>query len=284
MENAVDRYRTLISTQQLAECLFNDDLIVLDCRYDLRSPEAGEEAWAASHIPNARYVHLDADMAAPISETSGRHPLPEPAAFQQLLERLGITPDFQVAAYDGACGAFAGRMWWMMRWIGHEHVAVLDGGLTQWLEEDRPMNSDIPEITPSTYPISPRDELWISTEEVAQNLDAIQLIDARDPVRFSGESEPLDAVGGHIPGACNLPFRDNLDDDGCFLNPAELRARFADLLADSKPICHSCGSGVTACHNLLAMSHAGLEPGRLYVGSWSEWIRDPQRPVITPDS
>ena len=276
-------YRTLIETEQLAELLGTPGLVVLDCRFDLRHPEAGREAWRQGHVPGAHYAHLDDDMASPADESSGRHPLPAIDAFAARLGAWGVRADSQVVVYDDAGGAIAGRMWWLLRWAGHPAAALLNGGWSRWTRENRPVSGDAPPESEASYAASARDDLWLTTEAVADALgrDRVQLIDARAPERFSGRQEPLDAVGGHIPGSRNMPFQENLDENGCFKPPEVLRRRFETLAGDARPVCHSCGSGVTACHNLLAMAHAGLEPGRLYVGSWSEWIRDPERPVAT---
>lgn len=276
-------YSTLIETEQLAELLGMPGLVVLDCRFNLKHPEAGREAWQESHIPGARYAHLDDDMASPPDENSGRHPLPAIEAFAARLGALGIQADSQVVVYDDAGGAIAGRMWWLLRWAGHPAAALLNGGWPKWTREGRPVSGDTPPASETRYAASAQDDLWLTTEAVVEALSQaqVQLIDARAPQRFSGQQEPLDAVGGHIPGSQNMPFQENLDENGCFKSPEALRQRFAALAGDARPVCHSCGSGVTACHNLLAMAYAGLEPGRLYVGSWSEWIRDPERPIAT---
>lgn len=279
-------HTTLIETGQLADLLAQHAAIVLDCRFDVSRPDAGEAAWRQGHIPGACYVHLDADMAAAPDKSSGRHPLPDPEFFRTRLEAFGIAPETQVVVYDDAGGAIAGRMWWLLRWVGHAAVAVLDGGLPKWVREARPLSQDRPAAARASYPVRPNDALWVSTAEVEAGLErkTLQVVDARDPDRFAGRVEPLDAKAGHIPGSQNLPFRGNLNADGTFRSRADLRARFAALSGTAAPVCHSCGSGVTACHNLLAMAHAGLEPGRLYVGSWSAWIRDPQRPIAAGDS
>ncbi len=274
---------TLIETDELEKLLMQGSVVILDCRFDVSRPEVGATAWRSGHIPNAHYVDLDVDMAAPASDTSGRHPLPEPEIFQARLESYGITPTSQVVVYDDAGGAIAGRMWWLLRWIGHEAVSVLNGGWPKWIQENRPVSTEVPTSAASHYPITPDRSLWLSTEQVEAQLEQqnIQLLDARDPARFAGDVEPLDTKAGHIPGAQNMPFRANLNDDGTFLSTEALRERFQAIADHPQPVCHSCGSGVTACHNLLAMAYAGLEPGQLYVGSWSEWIRNPRRPIET---
>lgn len=276
-------YSTLIETEQLADLLGAPELVTLDCRFNLKQPEAGREAWQESHIPGAHYAHLDDDMASHANENSGRHPLPAINALATRLGTFGIEADSQVVVYDDAGGAIAGRMWWLLRWAGHSAVALLNGGWPKWTREGRPVSTDTPPESEAFFAASPQDDLWLTTEAVVDALsqNQVQLIDARAPERFSGQQEPLDAVGGHIPGSQNIPFQENLDENGCFKSPEVLRERFAALTEDARPVCHSCGSGVTACHNLLAMAYAGLEPGRLYVGSWSEWIRNPERPIAT---
>lgn len=274
-------HTTLIETAQLAELLPRAGAAVLDCRFDVARPDAGRAAWRQGHIPGARHVDLDRDMASVPDDRSGRHPLPAIDAFKNLLGRLGVAPRGQVVVYDDAGGAIAARMWWLLRWAGHEAVALLDGGFPKWRSEGRPVTDEAVPDAESRYPVSVREDGWMSTEEVAGALaeGRLQLLDARAPERYRGEVEPLDGRAGHIPGSINMPFRDNLGEDGTFRSRDELRRRFAPLAEDARPVCHSCGSGVTACHNLLAMAHAGFDPGRLYVGSWSEWIRDPARPV-----
>ena len=276
-------YSTLIETAQLADLLGTPELVVLDCRFNLKRPEAGREAWRESHIPGAHYAHLDDDMASAPDEDSGRHPLPAIDTLAAQLGAWGIQADSQVVVYDDAGGAIAGRMWWLLRWSGHSSAALLNGGWPKWTREGRPVSDDMPPESEVLYAASPQEDLWLTTAAVVDALDQdqVQLIDARAPERFSGQHEPLDAVGGHIPGSQNLPFQENLDENGCFKPPEALRQRFESLADDPRSVCHSCGSGVTACHNFLAMAHAGLEPGRLYVGSWSEWIRDPSRPIAT---
>ena len=274
-------YTTLIETAQLAELLSRAGTTVLDCRFDVARPDAGRAAWRQGHIPGARHVDLDRDMASVPDDRSGRHPLPAIDAFKRLLGTLGVAPRGQVVVYDDAGGAIAARMWWLLRWAGHEAVALLDGGFPKWRSEGRPVTDEAVLDAALRYPVSVREDGWMSTEEVAAALaeGRLQLLDARAPERYRGEVEPLDGRAGHIPGSINMPFRDNLGEDGTFRSRDELRRRFAPLAEDARPVCHSCGSGVTACHNLLAMAHAGFDPGRLYVGSWSEWIRDPARPV-----
>ncbi len=256
---------------------------VADCRFELGKPEAGLAAWRAGHIPGAVHVDLERDLSAPVTATTGRHPLPSPAAFAATLGRLGVGNDTRVACYDAGSGAFAARLWWMLRWLGHDAVAVLDGGFAAWTAEGRPVATDAaaPRRAASFVP-RPRPGMVVDAAEVAAALrQGDTLVDVRGAERFRGEAEPLDAVAGHVPGAVNLPYLGNLDAAGRFRAPAELaelwRAR-TGAAAGRAPIC-MCGSGVTACQGLLALEAAGIPGGRLYAGSWSEWIRDASRPV-----
>lgn len=270
----------LIAAQELVS---HPGAVVLDCRFDLMNPSAGHEAWVAGHIPGAFYADLDKDLAAPRGSHTGRHPLPDRAAFAALLGSWGITPSTMVVAYDDVGGAIAARLWWLLGWVGHTHRAILDGGLQAWQAAGLPVSTDRPETgAASVYPASASTHRTIDADAVAIALDAEQLclIDARDPVRFAGGSEPIDAVAGHIPGAVNRCFKENLTADGRFKSPETLRDEFTQLLAGLPPVVASmCGSGVTACHNLFAMELAGLPPAALFVGSWSGWISDPARPV-----
>jgi thiosulfate/3-mercaptopyruvate sulfurtransferase len=272
----------LVGTAALAERLDDPQWIVFDCRHDLADTAAGERAYAAAHIPGARFVHLDRDLSGPLTGANGRHPLPDPARFAARLAALGMTPEKQAVAYDAQGGAYAARLWWMLRWLGHERAAVLDGGWNAWTAEGRPVTVEAPVIVAGTFPAAPR-AIAVDAAFVASHLDAPQMmiVDARSPDRFRGENETLDPVGGHIPGAANRFFRDNLGADGRFKPAPQLRQEFETLLAGrpASSVVHQCGSGVTACHNLLAMEAAGLGGSRLYPGSWSEWCADPRRPV-----
>jgi thiosulfate/3-mercaptopyruvate sulfurtransferase len=260
--------------------------VLFDCRFSLADPEAGRRAYAAGHLPGAIYAHLDAHLSGPITATSGRHPLPDPARLAGWLGDCGVAADTAVVVYDDLGGAFALRLWWLLRWLGHRRAALLDGGIQAWQAAGGAVTTDVPTPAPAHFAGVPDDALWISTDALAASLtaaagDQTRVIDARAPERFRGEVEPIDPVAGHIPGAINLPFGGNLDSAGRFLPPAALRTRFTDALGDIAPgrVAHSCGSGVNACHNLFAMELAGLAGSRLYAGSWSEWIRDPARPI-----
>jgi thiosulfate/3-mercaptopyruvate sulfurtransferase len=275
---------TIVSASELARHLDHPGWIVFDCRHDLAAPEAGEQAYRASHIPGARFAHLDHDLSGPRTGENGRHPLPAIEEFSGWLSRMGVDESKQVVAYDDSAGMYAARLWWMLGWLGHERVAVLDGGYKAWLQGGYPLSSKLPEPRPATFLAQPR-SAWVNADYVFSNLESedMVLIDARSPERFRGIGETLDPVGGHIPGAHNRFFKNNLDASGCFKTPAELKREFLTQAAGaaSTSIVHQCGSGVTACHNLLAMEIAGLSGSRLYPGSWSEWCADPQRPVAT---
>jgi len=279
----------LIKADDLAEQLDKPDLVVVDCRFDLLQPDAGRQAWAKGHIPGAFYADLDKHLAAPKTAESGRHPLPDPEQFAVVLARWGITPATLVVAYDSAGGAVAARLWWLLRWVGHEQVALLDGGYPAWLEARLPVNNGSPQPSQGRYPVQPGAMPVISADEVQAGLadNTLTLIDARDKARFAGVAEPIDTLAGHIPGAINRPFQSNLDATGRFRAEADLYDSFGTLrIAAGQRVASMCGSGVTACHNLFAMEVADAHPGdqqppALYVGSWSEWIRQAGRPIAT---
>lgn len=278
-------WQALVGPAELAAALGRPDLVVVDCRFDLKHPLAGRQAYAQEHVPGAVYADIETDLSAVPGPTDGRHPLPEPAALAARLGGWGIGDDTQVVAYDDAGGAWAARLWWLLRWLGHERVAVLDGGLPAWIAEDRVLTAAVPEPEPRTFTPRPDARLAIDAAALGHELerDECLLVDVRAGARFRGEQEPIDPVAGHVPGAVNRPFADNLDPSGRFLPAPDLAASLLALCDGMAPdrLVAMCGSGVTACHLLLAMAHAGLPPGRLYPGSWSEWIRDPRRPVAT---
>lgn len=256
---------------------------IFDCRFDLRDPCVGAKAYAEGHIPGAQYLHLHHDLSGETNGSNGRHPLPDPQNFATRLGSLGLTPDIPVAIYDDAGGMFAARAWWMLRWIGHRgHVAVLDGGIQAWQTAGYPVSQQPQSFSAQAYPLIKAGPV-VRAQDVLSFLGSAStyLLDARSGDRFRGEGETLDPVGGHIPGARNRFFRDNLADDGHFKSADQLRTEFMAQLAGADPraVVHSCGSGITACHNLLAMEVAGLTGSRLYAGSWSEWSSDPSRPV-----
>jgi thiosulfate/3-mercaptopyruvate sulfurtransferase len=273
----------IITAAELAAELEQESCIVVDCRFRLLAPNAGYEAYCAGHLPTARYAHLDRDLARKPRAHEGRHPLPDPAAFARVLERWGVAADSRVVAYDDQSGAIASRLWWMLRWIGHENAAVLDGGLQSWTDLEMPLAVEKPEDRPSQYLIGRIHEDWVvSSDDLAKlDLTDIALLDARSPARFNGEKEPIDAIAGHIPGARNWPFETNVDDRGRLVGANRIREAFDEHLGDSSHanFIAMCGSGVTACHLLWALECAGITGGKLYAGSWSEWIRDPARPI-----
>lgn len=286
---------TLMTPRQLGTRLGDPDLVVIDCRFDLARPEWGGEAFAVARIPRALYAHLDRDLSGPLFPCKGRHPLPEVGELAARLGRWGIDARVQVVAYDQGAGAYAARLWWLLRWLGHARVAVLDGGMAAWQQEKLPLDttpvSEARRGRPARrFDPRPDEEMVVSTTElegiIASSAFAsgdLVLVDARAADRFAGRNETLDPVAGHIPGARNHPFTDNVDNAGRFLDRGTLRERFARTLEGAPPdaaIC-MCGSGVTACHDLLAMEVADLKGARLYAGSWSEWIRDPNRPVAS---
>jgi thiosulfate/3-mercaptopyruvate sulfurtransferase len=275
--------KTLVDTHTLALHLHDPQWVIIDCRFTLSDPEAGRRAYDTAHIQGARYADLNRDLSSPVTAATGRHPLPDVARLSAKLGEWGIDSSTQVVVYDDNFGAMAARLWWLLRWLGHDAVALLDGGLPRWQREKHPMTADKPAVTAKTFVAKPRDNFWVDAAVVTAAVkdDRQLVIDARAEERFNGEIEPLDKVAGHIPGAVNMPFEDNLHLSGLFLKPEELRSHYEGMLdgVDPKQVIVMCGSGVTACHNLLAMAHAGLQGARLYVGSWSEWINDPSRPV-----
>jgi thiosulfate/3-mercaptopyruvate sulfurtransferase len=277
------QYRTLIDVDSLQALLGLPGVAVVDCRFDLANPEAGRQAYLRGHIKGARYADLNRDLSAPIGPDTGRHPLPAPDVFAARLGVLGIGNHTQVVAYDESNSSFAARLWWMLRWVGHDAVAVLDGGFKAWVAGGGGVEPGEPaagtaRFTPRTDP-----QAALNTAQVERALEAgtALLVDARAAERFAGRVEPIDPVAGHIPGAVSHPFSQNLAADGRFLPAAELQRRWQERLAgrSSESVVAMCGSGVTACHHLLSLEAAGLPGGKLYAGSWSEWIRDPGRPV-----
>ena len=276
-------YNTLVSTEQLALHLSDPNWVVIDCRFTLTDTEAGRKAYAQGHIPGARYAHLDANLSGAKNGSNGRHPLPDPQDFARILSAWGIDHQTQVVVYDDSFGAIAVRLWWMLRWLGHDAVALLDGGLPTWQREQRAISADAPQVIPKQFVPNIRNDMLVGADAVldaSRNGSAV-IVDARAEMRFIGEIEPLDPVAGHVPHAKNSPFDDNLSMAGTLMTAEELRELYGDLLAGKPPqqVIHMCGSGVTACHNILAMEIAGLTGSKLYAGSWSEWVADPAHPV-----
>jgi thiosulfate/3-mercaptopyruvate sulfurtransferase len=278
-------FTTLISTDVLASRIQDPAFALVDCRFKLDDTAWGEREWTAAHIPGAVYADLDRDLSSAKTGTNGRHPLPDPRALAATFGRLGITSGVQVVAYDQSNGMFASRLWWLLRWLGHDAVAVLDGGIAKWTAEHRAMKSGVEPRPPAVFAGSPRADMIVDVAGVASlsNRKDWRLVDARAPERFRGEVEPLDTVAGHIPGAANHFFQGNLDEHGLLRTPEALRTQLRTSIGDvpaDRVVCY-CGSGVTACHNLLAMEHAGIKGAKLYAGSWSEWSADSKRPVET---
>jgi thiosulfate/3-mercaptopyruvate sulfurtransferase len=275
----------LVDVPTLARELGRADWIVVDCRFTLTDPQAGRAAYLRGHIPGARYAHLDDDLARPPSAGEGRHPLPDRATFAATLGRFAIGPDDTVIAYDEGSGAVAARLWWLLGWLGHARRAVLDGGFGAWEEAGLPIEQAPPSVRPRRYvPRAAQHAGVVATPELAAAVAAGDiLVDVRAAPRYRGEHEPIDPKAGHVPGAVNRPFSANVTATGRFRPAAELRAELTELLGGRAPerLIAMCGSGVTACQLLLAMDVAGLARGRLYAGSFSEWIRDPARPVKT---
>ncbi|MFZ6818125.1 sulfurtransferase [Undibacterium sp. Ji22W] len=283
-------YTTLISAQQLVAELSNKTTVIVDCRHDLMDAQAGKNAYDAGHIPGAVFANLDSDLSGCKTDAAGvfagRHPLPKTEDLLAALRRLGINQDTQVIAYDAHGGMFAARLWWLLRSIGHAHVAVLDGGIAAWLSAGQVLQAETVSNIAGNIDVKASLTKQVDVHTVLQNLEAevdttLQVIDARAADRFRGENETMDPVGGHIPGAKNRFFKDNLQADGRFKSAQELRQEWQGLIADPTKAIMQCGSGVTACHNLLALEVAGLGGAALYPGSWSEWCSDVSRPVAT---
>jgi thiosulfate/3-mercaptopyruvate sulfurtransferase len=276
-------HTTLISTELLEQHLNDSSWLLADCRYNLKDETWGRQQYIAAHVPGAIFVNLAHDLAAPRTGSNGRHPLPSPEVMAATFGRLGIDNDTQVIAYDQDAGPYASRLWWMLRYIGHDAVAVLDGGFAKWIREGRQTRADEETRRSATFRPRLRPDMRLTVEEVAAHVgdSSMLLVDARSPERYHGQPDPLDVVPGHIPGARNRFYRHNVGDEGTFRTASELKHDFEAVLNGRSPkeTVMYCGSGVTACHNLLAMEHAGLRGARLFAGSWSEWEADPNRPI-----
>lgn len=279
-------WSTLVDTATLANALRErrNDLVLLDVRHDLKDAEAGPRKYAEGHLPGALHAHVDRDLSSPPRAGTGRHPLPDVDDLIATASRWGIADGVQVVAYDDFGGAWASRAWWLLRYYGHREVAVLDGGFPAWVAAGHPVTRDVPTPTPRRFPARPGSMPTVTTWDLVTRQPRC-LVDARAPERYRGDVEPVDPVGGHIPHAVNVPFASNTGPDGRFLAPSDLRKKYEAALAgrDAKDAAFYCGSGVTAPHDILAMEVAGLPGAALYPGSWSEWIRNPMRPVAKGD-
>lgn len=277
-------YTTLITAPELNTLIKNGNVQILDCRFSLADADYGQRVYSEAHLPGACFMHLDNDLSSPITPESGRHPMPDVDKLADKLRSYGLNSDQQVVVYDDCGGAMAARTWWLLRWLGHDAVAVLNGGYPHWVEAGLEVTQAMPQTEHGDFAVNLRDEMNVSVDEVLKSLDdqTITLVDARGAERYRGEQEPIDPVAGHIPGALNRPLTDNLE-NGLFKPAAQLQAEWQQLLGSAGPqeIVHYCGSGVTACHNQLAMMVAGITGTRIYAGSWSEWIREPKRPIAT---
>lgn len=280
-------FTTLISAQELARKIDQPHVVIIDCRHDLMDSTAGQKAYAAGHLPGARFTHLDKQLSGPKLAAdgtfSGRHPLPSKEDFIRHLRELGINPTSQVIAYDAHGGMFAARLWWMLRWIGHSAVAVLDGGVPAWTELGFTLETKCPTVTQGTIEVRPSLVKQLTVDDIVSNLSGkvYTVVDARAADRYRGENESMDPVGGHIPGAKNRFFKDNLQADARFKTAEQLHQEWSSIFSDASKAVMQCGSGVTACHNLLALEVAGLTGAALYPGSWSEWCSTPTRPIAT---
>jgi len=280
-------FTTLIDANTLSQHLSDPQWVILDCRHDLMNPDFGRNAFAEGHIESAQFANIDTDLSGPKKDADGvfrgRHPLPDRAALLETLRRWGINDDTQVVAYDAHGGMYAARLWWLLRWLGHGAVAVLDGGLAAWSAAGLPLVTAVTERPRGSLAEKAALVRKVSVGDLVENLDAkrLQVVDARANDRFRGENETIDPVGGHIPGARNRFFKDNLQADGRFKDAATLKQELAPIIGTPASAVMQCGSGVTACHNLLALEIAGLPGAALYPGSWSEWCADSTRPIAT---
>ncbi|MSQ58611.1 MAG: sulfurtransferase [Betaproteobacteria bacterium] len=278
-------FTTLIDAGVLAKHLDDPRFVIFDCRHDLAKPDWGIEVYLASHIPGARFAHLDKNLSGPKTGKNGRHPLPDPQSFARWLSEMGAGNDSQIIGYDSTGGTYGARLWWMVRWLGQQRVAVLNGGWDAWVKSGFPVTQDKHSPRATTFHMRLHEEARVDANFILRNLESqkYRVLDARANDRFHGQNETIDPTGGHIPGATNRFFKDNLDAQSRFKPSATLKAEFEALLHGRAPsqVIHQCGSGVTACHNALAMEIAGLPGSKVYPGSWSEWIADPARPIAT---
>ena len=280
-------YSTIISAQELNTIINDDNVRVFDCRFNLKDPQGGLKNYQSGHLPRAQFADMDTQLSSAMTESSGRHPLPDADVFLAQLKAWGVNNDTQVIAYDDISGAFAARLWWMMRWMGHDKVAVLNGGMQQWTQQGLTLSQDEVEFVPCDFSGAANLDWLVDIETIQAELEAkkITLIDARAADRFTGKDKNIDPVPGHIPGSHNLPFGGNLTKDGLFESAETINQRFSQIIQDQplSSVVNMCGSGVTACHNLLAQAVAEMPPTKIFIGSWSQWIRDPSRPVNCPE-
>ena len=278
-------YDTIISAQDLNSIISDDNVRVFDCRFSLKDPQGGLKSYQSGHLPNAQFADMDTQLSSAMTETSGRHPLPDVDVFIEQLCAWGVSNDTQVIAYDDMKGAFAARLWWMMRWVGHNKVAVLNGGMEKWTEQGFPLTQDSVDYSRGNFTGQANMDWLVDIDTVRSELeaDSITLIDARAADRFTAKDNKTDPVPGHIPGAVNLPFGGNLTGEGLMQAPDAIKQRFESVIKDRPvgDVVNMCGSGVTACHNLLAQAIAGMPPMKIFIGSWSQWIKDSSRPVAT---
>jgi len=277
-------YQTIISVEELKQNLDKHDWYIFDCRFLLKDPAGGLTKFNQGHIPGAQFADMDKDLSSAMTAISGRHPLPDPNDLIAKLKNWGVNNSSQIICYDDMSGAFAARMWWLLKWLGHDDVAVLDGGIERWTANGLPLETDVQSKSAGTFNAQANDDMWVDVNFVQQELEQgnIHLLDARSEERFTAKDAKTDPVAGHVPGAKSFPFAGNLTQQGVFRTADEINQRFSSMLGDNQTqVINMCGSGVTACHNLLAMSIAGLPMTRLYVGSWSEWIKEKSRPVAT---
>jgi len=278
-------YTSLVSPELVASHLEDEQWCIIDCSFSLANPTAGREEYQQGHIPGAYYAHLDEILSSPVKPGSGRHPLPEREQLASWLGETGVTSHTQVVVYDSSQGMMAARLWWLLRWLGHDKVALLDGGVQRWQSNGYPLSSEIPSSRSTAFVATQPREQTVDSDTLMAGITTQEqlIIDVRAPERFRGEVEPLDRIAGHIPKALNVPLQQNLDNAGNFLSPEQLRRIYSPLIAHHpiEQVAVMCGSGVTACHTILALRIAGLGGARLYAGSWSEWITDPHRPVAT---
>lgn len=281
-------FTSIISAENTFQNLANPNWRVFDCRFDLQDENAGLTKYKLRHIPGAIYADLNKDLSAPVSDNSGRHPLPDIQDITHKFGLWGVTPETQVVVYDDVYGSYAARLWWMLRWLGHKNVALLNGGLTEWERLQLPVTKDITEPQVTTFTGKPDMSMIAEVSLIEQSLSSpnIALIDVRDPDRYQGLREPIDKIAGHVPGAINIPWKTNLDENGLYLEKARLLPHYSETIheTDSNALVFMCGSGVTACHSLVALEILGFRGAKLYPGSWSEWIQNPGHPVAPSTS